>query len=274
VNADATQLQQVLLNLCTNAWHAMASGSGRIVIGLDLARLDEQAAQRVGGPPLGRCAHLWVSDTGSGMDEATRVRVFEPFFTTKPVGQGTGLGLSVVHGIVTSHGGAITVSSTLGLGTTFDMWLPLVSAGAPPPPPLPQPMAPRGRGEHVLYVDDDPVMVVMVQGLLERAGYRVSAIDDPRQALQRATATEDAVDLVVTDFNMPDLSGLDLARALQERRPALPVLLSSGYVSDALRQEAAEVGVHCVMQKEYTLEQLVGLVHAVLARPAEPDLKA
>jgi PAS domain S-box-containing protein len=268
VNADATQLQQVLMNLCTNAWHAMASGSGRILIGLDAARVEEELAQRLGGPPPGRYAHLWVSDNGSGMDEGTRGRIFEPFFTTKPVGQGTGLGLSVVHGIITAHGGAITVSSSPGQGSTFDLWLPLVSAGAPTPPPLPQPLVPRGQGEHVLYVDDDPVMVVMVQGLLERAGYRVSAIDDPRQALQRATATEDAVDLVVTDFNMPELSGLDLARALQRRRPALPVLLSSGYVSDALRMEAAQAGVHHVMQKEYTLEQLVGLVHAVLAARA------
>src|SRR5205814_4727110 len=127
VEADATQVQQVLMNLCTNAWHALPDGAGRIHIGLDATSLDEAAAQRLGGLPGGRYAHLWVSDTGIGMDAATRERIFEPFFTTKPVGQGTGLGLSVVHGILSAHHGAIDVDSEPGQGSTFHLYFPVVA---------------------------------------------------------------------------------------------------------------------------------------------------
>ena len=264
IDADATQLQQVLMNLCTNAWHALHGSTGRIVIGMDAHTLDAEAAERLGLQP-GPHAHLWVSDDGGGMDEATRLRVFEPFFTTKPVGQGTGLGLSVVHGIVSAHGGAITVTSTLGVGSRFEMYFPLAAPPAEPaPPPAAEPAAPRGQGQHVLYVDDDPVMLVMVEGLLQRAGYRVTCMDDPRAALARALAAEPPFDVVVTDFNMPELSGIELVQALARSRPGLPVVISSGYVSDGLRADALRAGVRQVLQKEYTLEQLASLVHQAL----------
>ena len=279
VSADATQLQQVMLNLCTNAWHAMAGGTGRIVIALDLAWLDEQAAAEVGGLAPGLHAHVSVSDNGCGMDEATRLRIFEPFYTTKPVGKGTGLGLSVVHGIVVSHGGAIAVQSTPGRGSRFDLYFPLAepveladadaAARVQPSVPLvltvPAVLPGHGQGQHVLYVDDDPVMGEMVQALLQRAGYRVSCVDDPRVALARATSTDDPVDVLVSDFNMPEMSGLDLVRALHQTRPALPVVLSSGYVSDSLRSEAQQAGVRHLMHKEFTLEQLAGLVHQAMS---------
>jgi len=266
VAADATQLQQVLMNLCTNAWHALPGGAGRIVIGLAAETLDAVAASALGDLAAGAYAHVWVADNGSGMDEAVRQRIFEPFFTTKPVGQGTGLGLAVVHGIVASHGGSITVHSTPGQGSSFDMYFPLVPLpiGAPAGG-QPAPAVPRGRGEHVLYVDDDPVMVLMVQALLQRLGYRVTCLQDPRQALARAEAGDDPIDLVVTDFNMPELSGLDLALRLAQSRPALPVVVSSGHVTDGLRADAQRAGVRQVLQKEYTLEQLGTLVHQVLA---------
>jgi len=270
VQADATQLQQVLMNLCTNAWHAMTGGSGRIVIGLDAIVLDAPAAERLGGLAPGRHAHVQVVDDGCGMDEATRARVFEPFFTTKPVGQGTGLGLSVVHGIVRSHGGAITVASAPGRGSSFDMYFPLTAPAAAAdddeaPPAVAAPAPPPGQGQHVLYLDDDPVMVLMVQALLQRHGWRVTAFDQPRLALARIGAHDDPVDLVVTDFNMPEVSGLDVAAEVRRIRPGLPVILSSGFVSDALRQDAQRLGVRHVMQKEYTLEQLAGLIDRVLS---------
>ena len=269
VNADATQLQQVLMNLCTNAWHALHGGSGRIVIGLDAVALDAAAAERLGLAAPGRYAHVWVSDDGSGMDEATQAHIFEPFFTTKPVGQGTGLGLSVVHGIVKSHGGAITVHSLPGQGSCFDLYLPVevqaAAAVAGVAAPAASAAAPQGRGEQVLYVDDDPVMMVLVEDLLKCAGYRVIGLGDPRQALARASEQDDPVDIVVTDFNMPELSGLDIAAELQRLRPGLPVVITTGYVSETLRSQAQQLGVLQVLQKEYTLEQLAGVVHQCLA---------
>ena len=281
VSADSTQLQQVMLNLCTNAWHAMTGGTGRIVIGLDLVQLDRQATMALGGLAPGPHVHVSVSDNGCGMDEATRLRIFEPFYTTKPVGKGTGLGLSVVHGIVLSHGGAIAVQSTPGQGSQFDLYFPQAAPSEIPGAgtaarvqhtvpvgstalSLPPGRA-QGQGQHVLYVDDDPVMGELVQALLQRAGYRVSCVDDPRAALARATATDDPVDVLVSDFNMPEMSGLDLVRALRQNRPALPVVISSGYVTDSLRSEAQQAGVRHLMHKEFTLEQLAGLVHQVLS---------
>ena len=271
VNADATQLQQVLLNLCTNAWHAMSGGIGHVRVDGDAVQLDVASAAVLGLDAPGKFVHLTVSDDGCGMDEATRLRIFEPFFTTKPVGKGTGLGLSVVHGIVAAHGGVITVRSQPGQGSSFGLYLPLTPPLAPPEAPADgaaaAPALPLGQGQHVLYVDDDPVMGVLVQTLLERAGYRVSCTDDPRAALDLACASDDPVDLLVTDYNMPVLSGLDLVRALQPRRPDLPVVLTSGYVSDAMRLDAQRAGVRYLLQKEYTLEQLSLMVHQALGGP-------
>ncbi len=265
VMADATQLQQVVMNLCTNAWHALNGRTGRITVGLDAASVDAEAARRL-GLSAGDYAHLWVGDTGCGMDEATRARVFEPFFTTKPVGQGTGLGLSVVHGIVATHGGAITVTSAPGQGSRFDILLPRIARPAALAPLEAEPSEPSpGVGRHVVYVDDDPVMVAMVEALLQRAGYRVTSFEDPRAAIAALQARVDAIDIVVTDYNMPVLSGLDVAAELARLRPGLPVVISSGYVTEELIAAATRLGVREVLQKEYTFERLPGLVRALVA---------
>lgn len=268
VLADATQLQQVVMNLCTNAWHALSGSAGRITIGLAAVTIDAEAARRL-GLPAGEHAHLWVGDTGSGMDEATRARVFEPFFTTKPVGQGTGLGLSVVHGIVATHGGAITVSSAPAQGSRFDLYFPrLAPPAAQAPEDTTRPESGLGSGRHIVYVDDDTVMVTMVRALLQRAGHRVSCFENPADAIAAVRASPETFDLFVTDFNMPVLSGLDVARELARLRPELPVVISSGYVTDELVAAAARLGVRHVLQKEYTLEQLPDMLQALLARQA------
>jgi PAS domain S-box-containing protein len=273
VRADATQMQQVVMNLCTNAWQALPGGHGRVEIGLEA--LDPATDETVTVPgaslPPGPLAHLWVADTGSGMDEVTRSRVFEPFFTTKQVGHGTGLGLAVVHGIVTAHGGTIRVRSAPGHGTRFDLHFPLQpspgrEAAAPPPEPA---AAPRGNGEHVLCIDDDPAMVLMMEGLLLRAGYRVSAFGHPHAALAAARADPAAYDLCVTDFNMPDMNGMELACALAGIAPGLPVIITSGFISDEMRARAEADRIGALLQKEYTLERLAGLVHALLERRRE-----
>ena len=270
---DGNQLQQVLMNLCTNAWHALHGSRGRVEVGLATIVLDADAAQTLGALRPGPYAQLWVADNGSGMDAATRARIFEPFFTTKPVGQGTGLGLSVVHGIVTAHDGAIAVHSTPGDGSRFDLYLPQL------PPPALAPSAehdavlvPQGQGERLLYVDDDPVMVTLADALLARAGYAVRCFGDARAAVAAVQAQPMAFDLVITDYNMPELSGLDVVLAMRAVRPALPVIISSGYLSEDIRAAALQAGVLHLLQKEYTSEQLVPLVQQVLAEAAAASL--
>ncbi len=266
VMADATQLQQVLMNLGTNAWHALAGAAGRIEIGLDDIEFTEMNAPRPAGLSPGPHARLWVRDNGCGMSDETRQRIFEPFFTTKPVGEGTGLGLAVARGIVETHGGAITVTTAPGKGSTFELFLPLVDeASAPMPLESTRAQPPRGSGQHVLYVDDDEMMALLVQSLLQRLGYRATCTLDAREALAIVARDPQSIDLVVTDFNMPKCSGLDVARAVSRLRPNLPVAISSGYISDELRANAQELGVRAVMEKEHTFENLGSLVHAALA---------
>jgi PAS domain S-box-containing protein len=278
VLADATQLPQVLMNLCTNAWHALPEDGGRIAVGLEALTADDPRRAALGARhaiaglqalPDGPCAHLWVQDNGRGMDAATRQRIFDPFFTTKPVGQGTGLGLSVVHGIVNNLEGAIRLDSSPGQGSCFHIFLPLAStsASATTLEAAPTDVNSATRGGHVLYVDDDEVMVLMVQRLLERAGYHVVTCADAHQALALLSDTRQPVDVLVTDFNMPEMSGLDLCRQVRELRPGLPMAISSGYISDRLRLEAGTLGVRALLKKENTLDELPGMVQQLLQSP-------
>lgn len=269
VNTDATQMQQVVMNLCTNAWHAMAGSTGRILVGLEACQLDAAAGRALGELPAGRYAHLWVSDTGVGMDEPTRARMFEPFFTTKAVGEGTGLGLSVVHGIVAAQRGGIAVTSEVGKGTTIDLYFPVsdpaatgtADAAAAGPQAEPQ----HGHGEHVLYVDDDDVVRLVVERLLQRAGLHVVAVATAPAALDALAAAPVAFDLIVTDFNMPGSSGLDLASEVARLYPGLPVVITSGYVSDELRRSAAALGIRHLLQKQNLFEELVPLAVRILS---------
>jgi PAS domain S-box-containing protein len=266
VMGNATQLQQVLMNLGTNAWQALADGVGTVEFGLETMNFAEADSRRPVGLAPGDCAHLWVRDTGCGMTEKTRERIFEPFFTTKLVGQGTGLGLAVVHGIVDNHGGVVAVDTAEGQGSSFHVYLPLAAKPdvEEPQAPVAGPAAMVGHGEHVLYVDDDEVMTLMVHSLLQRLGYRATCTLDAAEAIRQVREDPLAVDLVVTDYNMPTQSGLDLARAMAALRPDLPVVISSGYISDALRVDATQAGVRAVMPKERTFEDLGALIHAIL----------
>ncbi|HKX42565.1 MAG TPA: response regulator [Burkholderiaceae bacterium] len=261
VNADATQMQQVLMNLGTNAWHALQGNPGRIEIGLAERVLDAAAAQALGGQPAGRYAHLWVRDTGVGMDEATRARIFEPFFTTKA--DGTGLGMSVVHGIVKAHRGGISVVSEIGKGSTIALYFPLCEPPAADSPETAAAGTASGRGEHVLYVDDDEVVRLVVERLLQRAGWRARTVATADEALKTLDTT--SFDLVVTDFNMPGASGLDLAKELARQHPRLPIVIISGYVSNELVHGAQRLGVHHVLHKQNLYEELAPMVQRVLS---------
>ena len=266
VMADATQVEQVLMNLCTNAWHSLGGKPGRVAVALAGVELDAGAARQLGaGLTPGAYARLTVEDNGRGMDAETRARIFEPFFTTKPVGEGTGLGLAVAHGIVAAHGGVIRVQTAPGEGSTFEIYLPRSASTTAAGRTQPLAMAHRGRGENVLYVDDDDVMVVMVQRLLERLGYAVTCMADPARAIEAVRLAPQAFDVVVTDLNMPELSGLDVARALHRIRGELPVIISSGNLPDQLQSEARHAGVRALVHKQYTLEELGAVIHWVLA---------
>ncbi len=266
---DRTQIEQIVLNLCSNAWQAMGERGGRIVVRLDETVLDGEAAMRLGLVP-GRHVCLGVEDNGSGMDAATRQRIFEPFFTTKPKGRGTGLGLSVVHGIVQEHEGAITVQSSPGQGTRFEIHLPALAApaGHTASADATSPAAVDGAGLRVLYLDDDEIMALMVERLLQRAGFAVTCLQEPQAAIDALGAMPPAFDLLVTDYNMPLLSGLDVLRAARQARPGLPAVLTSGSVNDTLRAQALALGVAEVLEKQHTLEALAPAIARAWASAA------
>jgi signal transduction histidine kinase/ActR/RegA family two-component response regulator len=268
---DRTQVSQVILNLCTNAWHAMGDGGGLIEVGLDAVSMEGGAAIAAGLMP-GAYARLWVEDNGCGMDEATCRRVFEPFFTTKPVGRGTGLGLSVVHGIMKSHDGAVALASSPGFGTRFDAYFPMLAGQELVDPAgrgAPDGILSVGHGERVLYLDDDEVMSIMVERLLQRSGYEVTCLRDPMKAIQRLSRNPEAFDVLVTDYNMPTLSGLDVVRELAGIRPGLPTVLMSGFVTEELHTTAQDLGVFDVLEKQNALEALAPSIEGALARTAK-----
>ncbi|MEQ1570324.1 MAG: PAS domain-containing protein [Myxococcota bacterium] len=258
---DPSQVHQIVVNLVTNSVHAIGSRRGKIELELEPVDVSAEEAAATPGLNPGAYARLTVRDDGAGMDEGTLQRVFDPFFTTKAPNEGTGLGLSVVHGIVLRHGGAVALTSSLGSGTTFRLWFPAVAPVVPEAvTPVPPEMQTPPHELHVLYVDDDPSLVSLATRILSRAGYRVSGFTRPAEALERFRADPTSFDLVVTDLLMPNLSGIDLARALLAIRPKLPILLTSGYVAQRDREEALAVGVHDLVIKPNTLDRLTRLL--------------
>jgi PAS domain S-box-containing protein len=265
VRADVTQIHQIVLNLCTNAWQAMEGQPGRIDLRLERVQVDADLVRSHPNLQPGRHARISVTDTGKGMDAATLERIFEPFFTTKGPGQGTGLGLSVVHGIMRLHQGTITVQSAPGSGTRFDLYFPTVTPATQPRFTPPSQLA-HGSGQHVLYLDDEEQLVFLTTRVLQRSGYRVSGFSRPSEALAAFRAQPDQFDLVVTDYNMPGMSGLQVASELLKLRPDLPVVLASGYLTDELRAEAALTGIRHTLYKPETVEGLCNAVHQFLGQ--------
>ncbi|RAR55822.1 UNVERIFIED_CONTAM: PAS domain S-box-containing protein [Acidovorax defluvii] len=267
--ADATQVEQALLNLCTNAVHAI--GAERGIIQVDAAQVhpDHRLCERLGLAPTTYVA-LSVRDNGPGMDAALLGRIFEPFFTTKPVGQGTGLGLAVVHGVMRTHEGAVDVHSAPGHGSRFTLYFPVATdhdtaAAALPLPPAPAAPAPveqagAQRSHHVMYVDDDEALVFLVQRLLRRRGYQVSGFTDPHEATAALRADPQRYDLLVTDYNMPGFCGVDLVREARHIRPDLPVALASGYVTAEIEQAAMAEGARALIHKPNDVEELCATV--------------
>jgi signal transduction histidine kinase/CheY-like chemotaxis protein len=233
VKADATQIHQVVVNLCNNAVHSMRSRPGRIEISLDRVEIADSLAAEIPHLPAGPVMRLTVADTGSGMNAATLERIFDPFFTTKQPGEGTGLGLAIVQGIVRGHHGAVRVRSTPGSGTTFELYFPLTTATAAAPAPDDAP--PRGQGEEILVVDDEKSVVMFVEQRLSQLGYRPSVFSDPRAALAEVIRSPQRFQAIVTDLTMPGLTGEELIGQCRAARADLPAVIITGYGADALK---------------------------------------
>ncbi|MDF1614166.1 response regulator [Desulfurivibrio dismutans] len=266
VLADLTQMQQVILNLCTNAAQAMEERGGTLEI--NLRRVEIGDSEQFGREPLlpGSYACLTVSDTGVGMDAATLERIFEPYFTTKEQGKGTGLGLAMVHGIVKGHGGRLTVYSEPCKGTVVRIFLPLAVANANGATKMVTDggeSLPRG-GERVLVVDDESKIVEMLASLLEHLGYRAMGLTDSRQALELFRQDPWAFDLVISDQTMPGLTGGELARALREIRPDLPVIICTGFSTRMTAEQARRDGIQGYLMKPFSLDDIARLVRRVL----------
>jgi PAS domain S-box-containing protein len=263
VMVDATQIHQVVMNLCTNAGHAMRGRQGRLIVRLESWQVAEPTV--IFGTELrpGDYLRLAVSDTGTGMPEATLQRIFEPFFTTKETGEGTGLGLAVVHSIVKGHDGAITVESQVGRGSTFCIYLPAVARAAAVAPEA-VPDVPQGRNERILFVDDESVICSAAQRLLAHHGFRPTVFVSAEAAWGAFAAAPHDYDVVVTDLTMPSLTGVDLAGRMRNLRPEMPVIMTSGF-SGALKQDSLHlVGVRELVQKPIDFRLLTMAIHRAL----------
>jgi len=265
VRADAGQLHQVLLNLATNAAHAIGERPGSLHVSLCAIDVEGDAIRGTTAPQPGRYVRLSVQDSGIGMSPAVLDRIFEPFFTTKPRGQGTGLGLAVVHGIVHAHDGAIEVASTPMTGSTFHVYLPTFTSRIDAEPAQLATDLP-GAGQQILYVDDEESLVYLIRRVLERLGYRVTGFTDPEAALAAFRASPDVFDAVVTDLSMPSLSGHDFAKQVLTIRPRVPVVMTSGYVRQEDRALAMASGVRELVMKPNTVDALGQTLHRLLKK--------
>ncbi|ABK16885.1 hybrid sensor histidine kinase/response regulator [Syntrophobacter fumaroxidans] len=258
---DATQIHQVLINLCTNASHAM-NGTGVLDVSLTGVQIGNPGSAHIPDLDPGSYLRLRVADTGPGMDAATLERIFDPYFTTKAVGKGSGLGLAVVHGIVKRHRGAVTVRSRLGQGSIFDVYIPKIED-------LPKEAADVSRElptgtERILLVDDEQIVVDVGTGMLEELGYRVEAVTDSEQALKTFRARPEDFDLIITDYTMPNLTGTGLVREVFKTRADMPVILCTGFSEQVTEEMAKSMGIMEFAMKPLDWTRLAQMVRRVL----------
>jgi PAS domain S-box-containing protein len=260
--ADPTQIGQILINLGSNAAHAMREGCGTFEVGLSGVTLDAEDVSRFIGLKPGAYLRLSAADTGLGIPPAVLERIFEPFFTTKKSGEGSGLGLSVVHGIVKAHDGAITVSSVPGRGTKFTIFLPRIMppAGAKT---YAEADVPKGT-ERVLFVDDEVLQTKAISRLLGHLGYQVTALNDPVEALGTFRQAPASFDLVILDQTMPRMTGGQLATEMLKLRPAIPIILCTGFSEGLSEQQAAALGIRAFLWKPFSLREIALMIRRVL----------
>lgn len=264
VLADPTQIHQVLINLCTNAAHAMREKGG--VLGVELANVEvtpEMTLSQLDVSP-GRYVMLTVSDTGVGIAPEVMHRIFDPFFTTKVKGEGTGLGLSVVYGIVKDFGGAITVESEPGVASVFRVYLPAITDLAEAGEESSEPLA--GGDERILFIDDEEILMEMGRDILEELGYRVTAATNSQKALERFRARPGEFDLVMTDMTMPGMTGADLSREILQIRPDIPIILCTGLSEMINEEKAMAMGIREFVMKPLNLRNIAELVRRALGK--------
>ncbi|TCD48076.1 PAS domain S-box protein [Chlorobium sp. N1] len=268
VLADPSQIHQVIVNLCTNAFQAMEESGG--VLSLELTRIEAGSGALKMFPHLEEsdCLHLSIADTGPGMDKATMERIFEPFFTTKSVNRGTGLGLSVVHGIITSYNGEISVESVPAKGSTFHVYLPLINEEIPEKPK--EIMLPKGVG-HILFVDDEAATNQLMQELIPKLGFSISCFRSPLEALEAYRCGPGGFDILITDLTMPEMTGIELARSIHALTPAFPVILMTGYGKDIeLTTPISHYGITKFLKKPVPQSELAAAINEVISATKPP----
>jgi two-component system, cell cycle sensor histidine kinase and response regulator CckA len=262
--ADPTQIHQVLMNLCTNAAHAMKFHGGLLEVTLDEVSVDNAAVLHYGDIKAGTYVRLTVSDEGHGIDQEYIERIFEPFFTTKERGEGTGMGLAVIHGIVNDMGGAIHVTSGPGKGSVFQVLLPR-HEGPPSPSQAALPMPAEGRG-NILFVDDEKGFLASGKEILEQIGYGVTTAANGQEALAAFAADPHKFDLVLTDLVMPKMTGLDLTQRLRKLRPDIAVVLCTGFSDNIMTINKEVVGITDVVMKPLLAGELTGAIERAMKR--------
>jgi signal transduction histidine kinase/CheY-like chemotaxis protein len=264
VMADPTQIHQIILNLCTNAAHAIEDEHGVITVELDSMNVIKNGCKENKELSLGPYVRLKISDTGVGIPMEIRDKIFDPYFTTREPGKGTGLGLAVVYGIVKDYGGAVSVESMPGRGATFNIRLPAVEekihGDSQPVCKTPMPM---GR-EHILFVDDEPPIAILGKENLEQLGYKVTIRQSSVEAFELFTNDPDRFDLVVTDMTMPHMTGDELAQKMLAIRPDLPIVICTGYSKRMSEQKAGDIGIRGFIMKPLTKLDLAKTVRALL----------
>lgn len=263
VLADGTQLHQVVTNLGINAAQAIGDAGGMIKIRLQQTRVDQAMIAELPDLKPGHHIRIEVSDNGPGMAPEVLSRIFEPFFTTKKVGEGTGLGLSVARGVIQDHQGAIRVRSEVNQGTTFELFLPEHVSPSAPTRTMPN-RIPRGNGEHILLVDDEPAVAKSFELLLRRIGYRVTLAAAPAQALAILAGDPKDFDVLVTDYQMPGMTGIDLAQRIRVSRPDIPVFLTSGFTGKMTRDTMKSKGITEFLSKPFEIAELATKLADVL----------
>jgi len=264
INADPTQIHQIVMNLATNAYHAMEETGGTMTISLKEVQLNEQ--EDIGGQDVnkGIYACLTLSDTGKGIPAEIMEKIFDPFFTTKKQGKGTGLGLSSVHGIVNSAGGTIRVYSEIGKGSEFNIYLPVVESYLKKNDAIQAKRAIHGGTERILLVDDEAALIALEKGMLERLGYQVTSRISSTEALEAFRASPDKFDMVITDMAMPSMSGDKLALELIKIRPDIPILLCTGFSTIMSEEKALSMGIKGFLMKPVTTSDIDKKIRDIL----------